>query len=277
MSTIMARQNHLLVSLFFTPFTRWQLIMSLVKKDLVGRYTGSFLGFFWAILHPVALVGIYYFVCSLVFRLSVKAGAYGFFEFLICGLIPWIAFSEGLSRSCTAVVEQSYLVKKVFFPSEVLIPVAVISSAVQLVIGCGIFLIYLFLAKFDALKPYWWHLLLLPFPFFVQIIFSIGLGWIVGAVNVFWRDVGHLLPLFMTVWFYATPIVYPYDLLPEGFKSISQLNPLFCLVESYRWVLLGNGQFDMMHFLYVTFISLALYGFGGFFFGKLKEDFSSVM
>jgi lipopolysaccharide transport system permease protein len=81
----------------------------------------------------------------------------------------------------------------------------------------------------------------------------------------------------MTVWFYATPIVYPYDLLPEGFKSISQLNPLFCLVESYRWVLLGNGQFDMMHFLYVTFISLALYGFGGFFFGKLKEDFSSVM
>ncbi|MEJ5300840.1 MAG: ABC transporter permease [Thermodesulforhabdaceae bacterium] len=273
----MTRQNSLLLSLVIAPFSRWQLITSLVKKDLVGRYTGSFLGFFWAILHPVVLVGIYYFVCSLVFRLSIKSGAYGFFEFLICGLIPWIAFSEGISRSCTAVVEQSYLVKKVFFPSEVLIPVAVISSMVQLVIGCGIFLIYLFIAKLDTLRNYWWHLFLLPLPFIIQLSFSIGLGWIVGAVNVFWRDVGHVLPLLMTIWFYATPIVYPYDLLPEAFKHITQLNPLFCLIESYRWVLLGVGQFDMWHLTYILFVSLALYVFGGFFFGKLKEDFSSVM
>jgi ABC-type polysaccharide/polyol phosphate export permease len=265
------------VFLILSPFSRWDLIRSLVKRDLLGRYTGSFLGFSWAIVQPVAMVIIYYFVCSLVFRLSLKGLSYNFFEFLVCGLLPWLAFSESISRSCSAIVDQGYLVKKVFFPSEILIPVIVVSSMIHFIAGCGVFVGYLFVAKFQALKTYWWHLCFLPLPFFLQLMFSVGLGWFVGAINVFWRDAGHVLSLVMNVWFYATPIVYPYDLVPEGFQTITNFNPLFCLIEAYRWVLLGDGRFAVENVLYLIVVSLAFYLFGGFFFGKLKEDFASVL
>lgn len=260
-----------------SPFSKWELIRSLVKRDLLSRYTGSFLGFFWAFIQPVAMVIIYYFVCSLVFRLSLKGSSYNFFEFLVCGLLPWLAFSESISRSCNAIVEQGYMVKKVFFPSEILVPVVVLSSMTHLMVGCGVFVVYVFLAKLHVLKTYWWHLLLLPLPFALQLMFSVGLGWFVAAINVFWRDVGHVLSLAITVWFYATPIVYPYDLVPEVFKVPTNLNPLFCLIESYRWVLLGDGRFGVEHGLYLFVVSLAFYVFGGFIFGKLKEDFASVL
>lgn len=260
-----------------SPFIRWQLIKSLVRKDLVSRYTGSFFGFLWAVIQPVTLVIIYYFVCSVIFQLSLKNVTYNFFEFLICGLLPWIAFSESTSRSCMAVVEQGYLVKKIFFPSEILIPVSVLSSMVQLFIGIGVFLIYLILVKFPLARIYWWHFFLLPFLFFLQFTLSIGLGWFVGAVNVFWRDVGHVLPLLLNVWFYATPIIYPYEIVPETFKLISDLNPILYLIEGYRWVLLGTGHINAYGLIYLIGISLTCYLFGGVLFGKLKEDFSSVL
>lgn len=263
--------------LVFSPYFRWQLIRSLVKKDLIGRYTGSFLGFLWAVIQPVILVVIYYFVCSIIFRLSLKGVEYNFFEFLICGLLPWIAFNESINRSCTVIVEHGYLVKKIFFPSEVLIPVVVISSMVQLVVGLGVFAVYVFLAKAEVIRAYWWHINFLPFLLFLQFIFSVGLGWFVGSVNVFWRDVGHILPLLLNVWFYATPIIYPYEVVPEWFRTFTHLNPVFYMIESYRWILLGEGQINVLGLTYLIGVCLLCYLFGGILFGKLKEDFSSVL
>ncbi|MCX7822512.1 MAG: ABC transporter permease [Syntrophobacterales bacterium] len=264
-------------TLLFSPLIRWQLIKSLVKRDLIGRYRGSFFGFLWTVVQPLTLVVIYYFVCSIIFRLALKGVHYNFFEFLICGLLPWLAFGESLNRSSMVVVEQGYLVKKVFFPSEVLIPVVVLSSMVQLAMGLGVFGIYLLISKVELLVTYWWHLLFLPLLFLIQFTLSAGLGWFVGSINVFWRDVGHVLSLLMNVWFYITPIIYPYEIIPGMFRSITYLNPAFHLIESYRWVFLGEGRVDLLGLTYLVGISIILYFVGGLVFGKLKEDFSSVL
>ncbi len=264
-------------AVLLSPFVRYQLIKSLVKKELTGRYTGSFLGFLWAILNPLSFVIIYYFVCSMVFKLKIEGRDYNFFEFLICGLWSWIAFSESVNRSCVTVVEQAYLVKKVFFPSEVLVPVVVVSSMVQQTAGFGVFLLYLVIFKFNVLISYWWHLLFIPFPFLLQMLFSMGIGWIVSCVNVFWRDLSHIVGLFLNIWFYATPVIYPYDLLPDFLKKLTLFNPAFGMVSFYRWIFLNEGHFLSPAIIFYCVFAGALYLLGSFLFGKLKEDFSSFL
>jgi lipopolysaccharide transport system permease protein len=214
------------------------LLKELVKRDFQGRYAGSLLGFFWSFIQPLWMLLLFSFVFSTVMKVSPAGTRTGHFgTFLFCGLLPWMALHEGVLRSSTAITDNSSLVKKLRFPSEILVLAVVLAALLHEAIAGA-----LFLAVLVVLREASWSglpLLLLALP--LQVCLTLGLGWLLAAVNVFFRDTSQLIGMLFTGWFYFTPIVYPLTLVPERVRGWVSLNPLTPLVGLYRRALLGGG------------------------------------
>lgn len=218
------------------------LIREMVRRDLLSRYLGSALGLFWSIINPLVTLIIYTIIFSSVLkvRLGDEGGVYSFVEYLFCGLLPWITIQESITRSATCVLENVNLVQKIRFPTEILPVNLVLSGFVQQLIGTAIF--FIVLAAAGDLSLRW--LVLLPALFLLQLAATTGLCWLVASLNVYFRDIGQLLGLGLTVWFWSTPIVYPLEKTPEYFRWILTLNPMTHMVELYRAVILRGAPPD---------------------------------
>ncbi|MFO0980734.1 MAG: ABC transporter permease [Planctomycetota bacterium] len=221
------------------------LIGLFVWRDLKARYEGSFLGKIWPLLHPALFVTIYYVVFVQI--LTMKYGkedtealkglgltnsqAMGLF--LITGILPWICFSESIQRCTNVVIEHASMIKKIAFPSELLVSYVVAVQMVYFIIGlCVYFPLMLGIAGFVPAR-----VLLLPIPIVLQGIFMIGVGLFLGALNVFLRDTAQAIGLVLMLWMFLTPVFYPEDLAIEKFGSyavLMELNPLFALLRCYR-------------------------------------------
>lgn len=215
----------------------WFLLREMVRRDFKGRYAGSLLGFFWSFLQPLWQLLLFTFVFSTVMRVSLAGERTGNFGvFLFCGLLPWIALHEGVVRSSTAITDNANLVKKLTFPAELLVLAAVLTALLHQAIALGVFL-----AVLAVLGEISWGslpLLLVAVP--VQFALTLGLGLLLAALHVVFRDVAQLLGMGMTIWFYLTPIVYPLTHVPERIRQWIELNPLTALVGLYRGALLGS-------------------------------------
>lgn len=251
------------------------MIQSLVVRDIRSRYVGSFLGIFWSVLHPLSQLLIYYFVFSVVFKakLGPEYGGTHFAIWLLTGLLPWMLFSEVVSRAPGAVLEHANLIKKTIFPSEVL-PLSYLAAAlVNHLIALGIVLI--FIAFFDVgLFPK--AVLFLPYLAGIG-LFAMGISWILSALNIFLRDIGQVIGVFLNIWFYFTPIIYPKNLIPDQYQSLLKLNPMFHAVEGYRMALIGQGTPSVNGLLYLWMVAFLLFGIGGQLFKKLKPAFADVL
>ena len=217
------------------------LFRELVKRDFQARYAGSALGLIWSLVQPLWQLVLFTFVFSAVlkFRLPEGEPIASFPVFLFAALIPWSAFQEGVSRSTTAITDNASLVKKLSFPPELLILSAIAGGLVQSAISAAIFVVYLAVAGDLSLSTLPWLLLALP----LQIALTLGIGLLLAALQVFLRDVVQVVGVGMTTWFYLTPIVYPFSLVPEWLKIWLSLNPLTGLVGLYRLAFVG-GHFD---------------------------------
>jgi lipopolysaccharide transport system permease protein len=209
------------------------LLRELVKRDFQGRYAGSLLGFAWSFVQPLWLLLLFTFVFSTVLQIRVvdacRPGG-KFSVFLFSGLLPWIAVQEGVLRSSTSITDNSVLVKKLRFPPEILVVAVVLAALLQEAIAAVVFL-----AVLAVLGDLAWGglpMLLLALP--LQIVFTLGLGLLLGAVQVFFRDTAQLLGMVLTGWFYLTPIVYSLGSVPPRLRTWIELNPLTPLVELYR-------------------------------------------
>lgn len=213
-----------------------RIIWNFVLRDLKGRYAGSIMGIFWAVVHPLLLLLLYTFVFSFALRIRVGAevGTEHFPLFLAAGLIPWIAFQESLSRSATSILDHANLIKRLAFPSEVLAPFLVFSGFLHQCIGLAVLVVFLGIMG-DLPGPQAVVLLGL-FPF--QILFTLGLAWLLSVVLVYIRDLGQLLGPGLTAWFFLTPVVYPLTAVPDGVRWWLSWNPLAILIEMYRGLLL---------------------------------------
>lgn len=220
------------------------LVRELVTRDLRGRYTGSALGFLWAFVHPIWQLILFSLVFSVILRIPlVGQRTESFAAFLFAGLLPWLAFSEGVTRSVAVVPENGQLVKKMKFPSQVLV-YSVVTSAL---IHAGIAFVL-----FCALQGWRRELDLSHLPWLAvglvgQVALTLGLGLIVSALQVYLRDVAHGLGLVLSALFYVTPIVYPIALVPERLQGLLGANPLTTVVGLYRSFLIagdppGAGQ-----------------------------------
>lgn len=217
-------------------FRHSSLIGTFVKRDLQARYRGSAIGLFWSVIHPLIMLVLYTFVFSTILRLRVGAeeGTRHFAIYLFCGLLPWNAFAEALNRSSGVVLEHVNLIKRTIFPAVILPVNLVISGIINELIGLTILLTALLLTghHFSLL------VLTLPAVLLLQVTFTIGLAWIVAGITVFIRDLGQITGVALTLWLFLTPIFYPPTAVPEGWRFLLNINPMYVLVEAYRGLIL---------------------------------------
>lgn len=251
------------------------MIQSLVVRDIRARYVGSLLGIFWSVIHPLSQLSIYYFVFSVILKVKLgpEYGGTHFSIWLIVGLLPWMFFSEVVMRAPGAVLEQANLIKKTIFPSEILPFSHLAAAMVNHFIAVAILLILI--GIFDIGLSF---RAILIVPYLISIgIFAMGISWILSAFNVFFRDIGQVIGVFINIWFYFTPIIYPKNLIPDRFQELLKLNPMLHAVDGYRLALLGQKDPNPLGLVYLFTIGLCCFAIGGLVFKKLKPAFADVL
>jgi len=213
--------------------------MALVWRDLRARYRGSVLGFLWTFLNPLLMMAIY----SLVFSVYMRVQLPAYPAFVFAGLLPWTSFSSSLLRGANAIVESGDLLKKVYFPPQILPAVAVASALVNFVLSLPLLLAFLLLSGAGVD----WTLLALPVPLAIQAVLSLALALGAAILSARYRDVYHLLASVLTLWFFLTPVLYPADAVPPGLRALLVLNPMAPLTLAFqdvfyyhRWVDVGT-------------------------------------
>jgi lipopolysaccharide transport system permease protein len=264
-----------LLAPFRTLLLHRRVIGSFVRRDLRTRYVNSVLGLSWAIIQPMSLLVLYTFVFSIVLgvRFGTDTSTSGFALYLFCGMLPWLAFSEGIGRSASVILDHATLIKKVVFPSEVLPAYVVASALATELIGLGVLLVAT--AVFYRLPG--WSLLFLPLLIAAQALFTLGLGWILASLTVFLRDVSQFLGLGLTLWMLITPIFYPPELMPARFQFVIAANPMAYLIQGYRNVILDRRPPEPWHLLVLVAIGLGAFLAGYWFFRRSKNAFVDVL
>jgi lipopolysaccharide transport system permease protein len=208
------------------------LIQTLVVRDLKARYRGSTLGLLWTLLNPLLHMSVY----ALVFSVYMRNDMERYQAFLLCGILPWTWFSSTLFMGTTAIIEGGSLLKKVFFPPQVLPTVTVIANFVNFLFGLP--LLFGMLLLFGV--TFGWSLLALPLIMAAQFALTLGLTLIISAVSVRYRDILPILGHVLMFWFFLTPIVYPVTSVPERFRTLLSLNPVTPFFVAYQEALLYN-------------------------------------
>jgi lipopolysaccharide transport system permease protein len=245
------------------------LIESLVARELKARYRGSVLGFFWSFVNPLLLLLIYSFVFTVVMPGARGAGLDPYALFLFCGILPWTWFSSSLLEASNVLIAGGNLIRKVLFPAEVLPIVTVLAGLVHFALGLPIlaaFLIY-YRTPIAWLDLAWFPLIVL-----VQLLFTTGLALLVSALTVHFRDVRDLLQNLLTLWFFATPIIYPLERAPERWRRLLELNPFTHLAVAYQEVLFRPGPFaEWPRLLAAGAVSVLVFFAGYFVFDRLRD------
>ena len=245
------------------------LIQSLVARDLRARYRGSVLGFFWSFVNPLLLLLIYTFVFSVVLPGARGSGLEPYSVFMFCGILPWTWFSSSLLESSTVLVSGGNLIKKVMFPAEVLPIVTVLAGLVNFCLGLPIMAAFLIYYRVPIAPM---DLLWLPVIVLVQLVLTIGIALVVSSLTVHFRDVRDLLANLLTLWFFATPIIYPLSQAPGRVRQLLNLNPFTHLALAYQDVLFLPGPFAQQgRLLAVAGVSMVVFVVGYVVFDRLRD------
>lgn len=253
------------------------LIYHMVRREIVSRYRGSMLGLLWSIIQPLLMLAIYSFVFGHVMqaRWPVAGGDVpGMFSLLLfCGLLFHALLAECLMRAPQLVTSQVNFVKKVVFPLEVL-PVVMLSSALfHFMIGFAVLLV----AQLFILGMVMWSIVLLPVVLLPFMLMCLGVGWLLSALGVYVRDVGHIVGLFTTVLLFFSPILYPSEMLPVWIRPWMFLNPLSWPVETTRNLLLTGIMPSLEAMLAYSVAAFFVAAFGLCFFQRTRKGFADVL
>jgi len=251
------------------------MVSGLVRRDLQSRYAGSALGMLWTLLQPLLYLCIYLIVFSWILQVKFTEGGKSgnFALYLVAGLLPWLAFNDGVLKAAGSVVENAGLVKGVSFPAVVLVASSILASIANLLIGIGVFLVVLLCTGHLS----WPGLLFLPFLLCIQMIFAFGLGLFAASLYTFLRDLMPVLQLGLTVWFYLTPIIYPLSYVPEQLKSVVSFNPFTPLVSAYRITLIEGAVPSGGGLLVAATWTIVAVFIGSFIFTRVEPGFAEVL
>ena len=245
------------------------MLATMVRKELVTRYKGSVLGFLWAFVNPLLQLAVYSVVFSSIMRVDVDK----YYIYLFVAFIPWFFLSTCLGGGANCVVESANLVKKIYFPRMVIPLSTVTAGFVNLCLSMAVVLGAVLFSGigFSA------YCLLLPGVMALEYLLVLGFLLIFSALNVYLRDLRHMLEILMMAWFYATPIVYTPDMAPEGWRWALSLNPMTGLVEAYRDLLYYQRLPDISHLLWPFGLALLLCLGGGWLFQRLQRSFAEEL
>ena len=257
-----------------------ELVKNLVIRDLKVRYKNSVLGFLWSLLNPLMMMVIF----TVVFTIMLPNNTIDRFPvFVLCALLPWNFFSSSVMTSIHSIVGNAHLIKKVYFPREVLPLSAVLANLVNFLLAMTVLFGMIFVFR----TPLTVWALLLPVVVIIQLIFTLGLAFFLSTLNVFYRDTAAIMDVAMLAWFFLTPVFYPITILPHyrtlfGFALDIQrlayiLNPMASIIASYR-VILYNGAPPAFDFLIRTAVtSLVLLSLGYFVFLRYSRVFAEQL
>ncbi|MBR1653891.1 MAG: ABC transporter permease [Clostridia bacterium] len=246
-----------------------ELLKTSVKKEIRGRYKNSFLGVIWSFLNPLLQIMVY----AIVFPLILRNTQENYVIFLCCGLIPWTFFATGINRSAFTIIENGNIVKKVFFPREIL-PISVITSeAVNFMISTIIILAFVIFGGLGITK----YIVFYPLILIVQYFLVLGISFIISSITVYLRDIQHFIGVLIQLLFYAAPVVYSPDVIPDNFKWILKLNPMTYIINAYRDVFYNQVKPDLIGLGEVFGISVLICVIGQFIFNKLQKGFAEQL
>mgnify|MGYP005798765143 FL=1 len=246
-----------------------ELLKSSIKKDVGGKYKNSVLGVLWSFLYPLLQIAVY----AIVFPLIMRSNMENYTVFVCCGLIPWNFFSTAISRSSFTMIENGNILKKVYFPREIL-PISVVTSeAVNFVISTIIILAFV-LGTGMGLT---WYVVFYPVILLIQYILLTGISLFVSSITVYFRDLQHFIGIALQLLFYATPIVYATNIIPESYQWILRLNPMTFIIDGYRSIFYYQQQPDFISLGITLLVSLILCIVGYLLFSKLQKRFAEEL
>jgi len=259
--------------------TKLSLLVALVQRDLEAKYKGSVLGNLWPLLTQLSQLLIYTYVFSIVLRvkldlMGIPSNNFTFGLWLFAGLVPWLAFTNGLMSAATSAITQPNLIKRVVFPLALLPLVPVLSTFVESLLGIAALVVAVAIVTGQVHAT----LLLLPAVWATQLLLTAGLGYLLAGLTVFLRDVPQTLGVVLNIWFYVTPIVYPSENIPEFLRAfVFWGNPLAAIAQVYRDLILVGTLQHVGQWAVASAVAIVVF-FGGYaVYRRLKPGFADVI
>lgn len=259
----------------------YELLLKLAAKEIKIRYKHPLLGFLWALIVPLCIIFIFKLIFSIVLKFSFQG--YPFFIFLTTAVFPWNFFNLSISNSCLSIQDNSSLIKKVYFPREIIPISIVIANLINFLLTLLVIVIAFLMFRIN-LSPL---IVFLPLVVLLQIILTIGLSLIVSGLQAQFRDVKYIVEILLLIWFYLTPIFYPLNLISDMSKTffkIYMLNPLTQIVTLYRISLLDGYVKTLPVDLNVTYLvlfsissSMIIFFLGFWIFKRLEPKFVDLI
>ena len=254
-----------------------QLIIQMIKREVVGRYKGSVFGLAWSFLNPILMLTIYTFVFSVVFKARWGEGGSDsktqFALLVFVGMIVLNLFSEAVNRSPGLILGNTNYVKKVVFPLEIL---PVISLGAALFHAAISFLVLTF-ALVVINHQIHWTIVFAPLVFAPLVFFTLGVTWMLASLGVFMRDVGQTIGILTTILMFMSPVFYPVSALPAQFQGVMMLNPLTFIIEQTRTVAIAGQMPNWSGLAIYTLVALVVMWLGYAWFQKTRKGFADVL
>lgn len=247
-----------------------EMIYNLVKRELRGRYKGSALGFLWTFLNPLLQLLVY----TLVFSVIMRSGIEKYYIFLFVALVPWIFFSASVTGGSTSVQASADMVKKIYFPREVM-PISYVTSAfvnmlLTFVVVFGVLILTGFGVNIKAV-------LFLPIIMIVEYILALGIALLTSALTVYFRDLAYILGIITMAWQFLTPVMYAEEMIPAKLMPIWNLNPMTPIIQAYRTVLYYKEIPQIETLLHATILGILVLIIGSVVFRKLQKGFAEEL
>lgn len=247
-----------------------QMIFSLVRRDLRGRYKGSVLGFLWTFINPLMQLVIY----TVVFSTILKSDIEKYYLFLFVALIPWIFFSSALTGGASAIISQQSMVTKIYFPREVL-PIAYVTSCFVNMLYC--FIVVFIVVLISGVGINMVAILFLPLVMIIEYIMALGIAFISSSITVYFRDFEHISNILSMAWIYLTPVMYSIDIVPDELKHIFYANPMTSVIMAYRDILYYKKIPELETLASAVGFGIGTLLVGVWLFFKLKRRFAEEM
>jgi len=244
----------------------FEFLKSNVKKDIRGKYKGSFLGILWSFINPLLSVLVYAIVFPYIMRMTIE----NYLIYLITGIIPWTFVTTAINTGMISILSNADIIKKVYFP-RILLPISAVTSAlVNFLISCIIILLFCIFSGVGVSI----YLLWLPLIAIIQYILLLGFTFILSAIEMYMRDIEHIINFVIAMAFYVTPILYKSEIIPENLSWIISINPMAYLVDAYRAIFLYQENPDFYGLGIVSLFSIILFIIGYNIFEKLQKGFA---
>lgn len=247
-----------------------EMIFSLVRRDLKGRYKGSALGFLWTFINPLLQLGVY----TMVFSVIMRNGIEDYYLYLFVALIPWIFFSTSVTGGASCIRAQGEMVKKIYFPREVL-PISFVTS--QFVNMLFSLLVVFAVLVISGKGISFYALSFLPLIMLVEYLLAIAIAMVTSAVTVYLRDIEYILGIIVMAWQFLSPVMYGLDQVPEAIRPFFALNPMTPVIIAYRDILYYKQAPQMQTLVQAIVFGVVVLGIGCFTFAKLKRHFAEEM